>query len=601
MRAKIAIVHAIGSALRGVLGILLLMVALWAERAAGAAVAEPTPFVAFRVEIAAPEPLGALLRSELDLYRWQGYETMTGELLERLIVEARAQAAAILAAQGYFTPHIESRIESDADGRDVRLSIEPGLPTRVSAIALRFSGPVAEGDARDREAMARAQAQWALPQGALFTQAAWGSAKSGAVEALARQRYLLARVASSETKIDPERRSAELAVTLDSGPVIRFGELQIFGLSKYDESRVRNLWTFPADATFDREVVERFQRRLSALQYFANAYVDIDPAQVQGGQVPLRISVGEAPAKRIEFGLRYSTDHGAGGTFAYQNRNFLGRAWRLGLRLDLQQLTQLGEAVLDLPERRNGGSDQLSARLKHSEVENLDVAEWSLGWRRVALEERRQPYYGLMFVQARHSAPGVLSETAYATLPYLGYTWRDTDDLVSPRRGTNTQLEFGIAPPGLSGRRFARTLARIAWYRPLGPRRDLLLQAQGGAVLASGSSRIPQSLLFRTGGSATVRGYDLDSLGVRRGNAVLGGRYLALASAELTQWVSDGFGVAAFIDAGNAAEHLNELRPAYGVGAGLRARTLLGPLRLDLAYGEAQRTWRLHFSIGVSF
>jgi translocation and assembly module TamA len=38
-----------------------------------------------------------------------------------------------------------------------------------------------------------------------------------------------------------------------------------------------------------------------------------------------------------------------------------------------------------------------------------------------------------------------------------------------------------------------------------------------------------------------------------------------------------------------------------GSGIGLRWRSPVGPLRLDLAYGEAVRKARLHFSVGISF
>jgi translocation and assembly module TamA len=33
----------------------------------------------------------------------------------------------------------------------------------------------------------------------------------------------------------------------------------------------------------------------------------------------------------------------------------------------------------------------------------------------------------------------------------------------------------------------------------------------------------------------------------------------------------------------------------------VRLRTPVGPLNFDVAYGEAVREWRLHFSIGVVF
>ena len=43
------------------------------------------------------------------------------------------------------------------------------------------------------------------------------------------------------------------------------------------------------------------------------------------------------------------------------------------------------------------------------------------------------------------------------------------------------------------------------------------------------------------------------------------------------------------------------MRPVLGYGVGLHWRSPVGPLRIDLAYGEAVQKFRLHFSVGVVF
>jgi translocation and assembly module TamA len=45
----------------------------------------------------------------------------------------------------------------------------------------------------------------------------------------------------------------------------------------------------------------------------------------------------------------------------------------------------------------------------------------------------------------------------------------------------------------------------------------------------------------------------------------------------------------------------SDLSPAVGIGAGVRWRSPVGPLRLDLAWGERTQQLRLHFSVGVAF
>jgi translocation and assembly module TamA len=120
-------------------------------------------------------------------------------------------------------------------------------------------------------------------------------------------------------------------------------------------------------------------------------------------------------------------------------------------------------------------------------------------------------------------------------------------------------------------------------------------------VLAPKRDGIPSPLLFRTGGDTTVRGYAFDSLGVPLGNATVGGRYYAVGSVEAIRWIGESWGLAAFVDGGNATDSVSDFHVAVGYGVGVRIRTPLGPFRLDLAYGRDVHQVRLHFSVGLSF
>jgi len=60
-------------------------------------------------------------------------------------------------------------------------------------------------------------------------------------------------------------------------------------------------------------------------------------------------------------------------------------------------------------------------------------------------------------------------------------------------------------------------------------------------------------------------------------------------------------GVAAFYDTGNAFDDWHQFDPVNGYGAGVRWRSPVGALSLDLAYGEEARSFRVHFSAGFAF
>jgi translocation and assembly module TamA len=71
---------------------------------------------------------------------------------------------------------------------------------------------------------------------------------------------------------------------------------------------------------------------------------------------------------------------------------------------------------------------------------------------------------------------------------------------------------------------------------------------------------------------------------------------------EAIRWVDERWGVAAFVDAGNAVAQAADLaRLPWGAGLGARIRTPLGPVRADVAWGDATREVRLHLSLGVNF
>src|SRR5687768_14916041 len=68
--------------------------------------------VRFRVVVEAPRAYKRTLEQGLDLARWQRDERVTMALLERLSAEARKAAAETLAADGYFSANVQSRIEA---------------------------------------------------------------------------------------------------------------------------------------------------------------------------------------------------------------------------------------------------------------------------------------------------------------------------------------------------------------------------------------------------------------------------------------------------------------------------------------------------------
>lgn len=584
------------SALRAVLAALGAS-ALSAALAASAASQGKTR--SFEVKLDAPRSVRGVLRADLELLRWQDLQDVDAPLLRRLVADAERQAAELLASHGYFTPEVRSRIDSEAKPMRVDLEIVPGRQAQVAAVRIELTGALQETDGAGEETLAALREQWSLPVDAPFSQNAWSEAKRRAVAHVAR-RFPAAHVAASEARIDPEGARAELDLTIESGPPFRFGALEVSGTLRHDAARALNLTTFAAGDVYDRELLDRFQRRIAATGYFASAQVNIEAEPADVAAAPVRAQLIEAPARRIELGLGYSTDSLVRGSIEYRDSDVLARSLRFRTRIEADSLEQRGETELVFPERP-GWAYSIGAQLERTRIEDLETEEISLVGRMGALLETSRPEWSATFAFSRQRANGVLSESVRALLLEYSHTWRAVDDLQSPRRGFTAQLSVGGAPPGISTRGFGRAIARGAFFQPFSPRDDFSLRSEIGAVFAGSSLGIPQSMLFRTGGSTSVRGYDFEALGVEANGAVIGGRYYGIASAEYTHWFRERLGGALFIDAGNARDSLSDIPIALGYGVGLRAASPIGPLRFDIAWGEADQTLRLHFSVGVSF
>jgi translocation and assembly module TamA len=554
----------------------------------------------YRVDIVAPPEIAAPLVSAVDLVRWQNFADMTEDLFDRLARDAIPQAREAAATQGYFSAEVEITVDRTTQPVTARLTVTPGAPTRITAVALDVMGQARESP-QGAAAIAKVSDTWLLPQGDVFRQQAWTSAKNRAVATLAANAYAAARLTASEARIDPDAHSGELAVTIESGPPFFVGDIEVLGLKRYTEELVRNFSTVRAGDLAAEQPLDDFVRRLLASGYFASVQAAIDPDPEQAAHAKLTVSVIEARRRRLEFGAGYSTDTEYQASAAYSDVDVDGGGLQMYASARVESKIQQADIRFVRPPTRSGWIDTYAAGVQRTDIENLVTRTWAVTARRRALDERRTPAFGVGFYEDDQTPSGL--PTAYSHALYVDgeYTWRNVDDLLAPSRGWMATLQVGGGVPGASTERFGRVIGKaVAWW-PLPGDNQFTARADAGAVIADSRVGIPSTFLFRTGGDTTVRGYAFDSLGVEQGDAIVGGRYYAVASAEVIHWITPSWGAAVFVDAGNATDTLSEFHFAAGYGIGARVRTPIGPFRLDVAYGQDVGSVRLHFSVGLSF
>jgi translocation and assembly module TamA len=550
-----------------------------------------------------PSPLGALVDEALARFTIGPEADEADE--ERELRRAERAVLELLATEGYFEPTL--RFEPDGNAR-YRLIIELGRRTTVSALNLQFTGALNEPHFKERAAALRAE--WSLPIGAPFRSPQWETAKTQLLAAVQARDFAGAKLVDSAAKVNADDATAALTVEIDSGPAYTVGELQITGLERYDPTLVQRYNPFKVGDRFDRAKMIEFQQVLEETPYFSSVLVSLQLDPAHPDNAPLRLVLRESRTKRFSVGVGVSSDTGAHLEIAYRQSLTFGRPYALqtGARID----NTGGFAYVDLllPPKPNGARDSIGALVEDSDIEDLEVKRWSVGAARSRLRGTRAARHietklGVNFQHEERKTP--LDPVIELDTLSTTYTWirRYVDEIINPRSGNVIELEGTVGASGTQlDKAFVSGYGRIAQYFPIGQRDVLIVRGELGAVAADTTNVVPNRFLFRTGGSTTVRGYDYESLGVSQGGAIVGGRALTVASVEYVHWLQrwgGNWGIAGFVDVGDAADTFRDLDPAVGVGVGVRWRTVAGPLAVDVAYGEREKQFRVQFSVAIAF
>lgn len=509
----------------------------------------------------------------------------------------------LLATEGYFTPTMT--LEDHLAGEKPVLKVTPGKRTRVAEVTIEFQGDLATDTAEHQERMEQLRANWPLIPRKFFRSAVWEEAKASLLSSVAESEYAAAQIVSSEAEIDPAAATAKLKVVIDSGPVFYFGDLQISGLQRYDQSLVTSYVPFQKGEVYRRDQILAFQTALQNLPHFSSVSVSIDPDIASHQATPINVNLTEARAQRIGVGVGYSTNTGARGELNYRHANFINfhnQPLNFISLLRYEQKRQTLFARLETIPDRNRYLFSLSAKVERTDIEDLKTFSQRVSFNRERTTETMQSQYGLTWQREERSPAGAPDTVSEALVLDSWWRYRNVDNPLFARRGHISEIRFGGGTQYvLSKRDFVRMYARHQHWWPIGERDVLYLRAEVGYTIASSRLGIPQEYLFRAGGINSVRGHNFLSLGVTEGDAIVGGRTLGTGTLEYVHWFTENWGGAIFTDVGDAADSWKSFNPSVAYGSGIRWRSPAGPLAVDLARRHDTGALHVHLSIATAF
>lgn len=542
--------------------------------------------------------LRELLEKHLTLHESMQNPRMNEGEWRRLIQKTPHEIADLLATEGYFKV---KTIAYQPSPNIVEFHVNLPQQAKVSKVTVALTGEIQQP--AHQEILAEAKRSWSLQVNNVFTQPAWTAAKRDLLASLLRAEFPNAKITQSQALVQPQTQEVSIHISVDSGSAVRFGKVNIHGLQHYPETLIRPLNTLKPGGPYRQSELLLLQNSFMSTGKFSQVDVVANTQALNADHTAdVDVTVREMQEKSFRIGVGASTNTGARVVFNYTDRNLFDRGLLWDSSIRMEQRLQAATSNITFLTDDKGYRDSIQNSLTRTDLEGQVTTAFQNGVRRYWGQPRKfEQFIGANLLYEFLAVDDVTSQFNKAATVTYGLNMRQLDHQQAPTKGWILNTQFQLSPfERISDGRFLQSQARVQAFYPLTSSTQWLGRLEVGSVNGS-ASKVPATYLFRAGGDQSVRGYAFQSLGVNEGSATVGGRVLLTGSSEVVQWLTSSWGAAVFVDFGNAANSWKDYDPVLGYGLGARFRSPIGPVGVDIAYGEETKEYRLHFNLGVNF
>ena len=553
-----------------------------------------------------------------------------------LLREAEAEAREALEPFGYYSPTIviqrsDRNQPEDEDGEpvargaatatagergqrmlSVSIRIEPGTPVRVRAWDVAMTGDAAG----DRQVGAALEA-FAPRKGDVLDHALYEASKARVSRTLAARGYFDADYAAHRVEVTRADNAADIDLRWTSGSRYALGTVTFSQTPNaiIRDSLLQKLVGWDPGEAYDEVEVERLRRSLVALDYFGLVEVLPHPDTSADADKIATVQVNLTPAPRSIYtaGVNYGTRSGAGFSLGLERRYLNSRGHKALAQLDYANKRKTATVQYRMPAFAwLDGWYSASLQAADEQTDALDS-------RRLEFVASRSGQFNdhLNLVASAHvlrerwsyftlNKPTQLYQYASFAYPSLRAEYVDVDDRLAPRRGAGGTLMLRGGKGGADGdAAFGQLHATAQWFHGFEGDSRLIVRGEAGHTFTDELLALPPSLRFYAGGDRSIRGYGWREVGPRirdgAGNIyAVGASNVVTTSIEYERYFRGPWGAAFFIDSGSA---FDGRKPDMhtGVGVGLRWRSPVGPVRIDIARGlkSPDSPFTLHLNIGA--
>jgi len=543
-----------------------------------------------------------MIEEHLPLITQQQEEVLDKEQVGFLAEEAPDNVKTMLRSKGYFN----SKVSLTEKNGGYTVHIIPGPRTKISNVSVAILGDILS-DSNLAEYYRNAMSNWQQPVGSDFNQDDWESSKTSVLSAVTRKGYPLAKLGNTQATVNPDTATADLNVIVDSNRPILFGNFEITGTQRYPEQIVSGLARFRPGMPYDLDLLLDLQQALEQNGHYSGASVQADFDHLQDDRVPVKVSVTEVKRHKLETGVRLDSEYGLGGRIAYDHYNLFNKGYIGSVVWDMDKYETTLAAGISQPRNYRGKYWTTNVSYNRSTTQNLEKRSLSSGIWHVRDRNGIDARLGVEFLVEDRKIPDTDYDLGKSHATMLTASWKRQllNSELHPENGYYLDGKIGTTLGKLlSSTVLTRASARAGYFftpenKKIG---TFIIRGQAGYTVARKDVEVPSGLMFRSGGASSVRGYELDSIGLAGPNgSVLPERAVFVGSLEYQLPFTRTLSGAVFHDMGDVSNNFKHMTLKHGSGLGVRWFSPLAPFSFDIAYGHSDRKIRWHISLGTRF
>ncbi len=407
-------------------------------------------------------------------------------------------------------------------------------------------------------------------------------------------------------KRNRDKKVIDVTFEVKEGPRVFVERIDIAGNVRTLDKVIRREFRLVEGDAFNSAKVRRSRQRLRGLDFFETVNVEQVPGSAPDKAV-IKVDVQEKSTGSISLGAGYSSSVGVIGEIGMEERNFLGRGQRLGIKVSVAgSRSQVDLSFTEpyfLDREISAGVDVFHIRQDLQDTNSIDLSRTGLRFRagyrltedisqlwRYTIRRLKIDDVSTNAAQLIQASVGTeyISEVGHI----IGIDKRD--DRINPTSGYNGNLQTDIA--GLGGTlRFLRNTLRGTYYYPVADEWTISASGKAGYIFGLGKDVHFQERFYI--GGDDLRGFETAGVGPRD-NATrdsLGGEWMYTGSLSLKfpLGLPSEFGVSGriFTDFGSSGKidpsdsntlDTGSLRVSSGLG--MTWNSPFGPLGVDAGF-----------------